>query len=234
FALAASVLTGLLAGIMPALRAGRAELTDALKEGGRGDGAIGIRTRRLLVMGEVALSVVLLMGAAVMVRSLRALQTVDAGFDPQGVLTMNVGLVAARYQMPSQRTVFFDTALERLRALPGVTAAGAIDDLPLVGGSVQPIVVEGRPELLPRDQPTVQVRALTPGYLKTMSIPVLRGRDVALRDVDVLLVSRGAAKLLWGEAVAFGQRVKLALMERTVSMDGVGFVADVHVGCIPE
>src|SRR5207244_9359582 len=76
FALAASVLTGLLAGIMPALRAGRAELTDALKEGGRGDGAIGIRTRRLLVMGEVALSVVLLMGAAVMVRSLRALQTV--------------------------------------------------------------------------------------------------------------------------------------------------------------
>ena len=234
FALAASVLTGLLAGIMPALRAGRAELTDALKEGGRGDGAIGIRTRRLLVMGEVALSVVLLMGAAVMVRSLRALQTVDAGFDPQGVLTMNVGLVAARYQMPSQRTVFFDTALERLRALPGVTAAGAIDDLPLVGGSVQPIVVEGRPELLPRDQPTVQVRALTPGYLKTMSIPVLRGRDVAFGDADVLLVSRGAATLLWGKRDPIGQRVTLPLMSRTLAREVIGIVADVKQDSLSE
>jgi putative ABC transport system permease protein len=234
FALAASILTGLLAGALPAFRAGRAELTDALKEGGRGDSALGIRTRRLLVVCEVALSVVLLMGAAVMLRSLVALRTVDAGFDSQGVLTMRVSLPDTRYPKPAQRTAFFDTALERLRALPGVTAAGAIDDLPLMGGSVQPIVVEGRPELLPRDQPTVQVRALTPGYLRAMSIPVVRGRDVEPGDVEVLLVSRGAATLLWGDGDPIGQRVTLPLVSRTLARQVVGIVADVKQDGVTE
>ena len=234
FALAASILTGLLAGALPAFRAGRAELTDALKEGGRGDSALGIRTRRLLVVCEVALSVVLLMGAAVMLRSLVALRTVDAGFDSQGVLTMRVSLPDTRYPKPAQRTAFFDTALERLRALPGVTAAGAIDDLPLMGGSVQPIVVEGRPELLPRDQPTVQVRALTPGYLRAMCIPVVRGRDVEPGDVEVLLVSRGAATLLWGDGDPIGQRVTLPLVSRTLARQVVGIVADVKQDGVTE
>ena len=234
FALAASILTGLLAGALPAFRAGRSELTDALKEGGRGDSALGIRTRRLLVVCEVALSVVLLMGAAVMLRSLVALRTVDAGFDSQGVLTMRVSLPDTRYPKPAQRTAFFDTALERLRALPGVTAAGAIDDLPLMGGSVQPIVVEGRPELLPRDQPTVQVRALTPGYLRAMSIPVVRGRDVEPGDVEVLLVSRGAATLLWGDGDPIGQRVTLPLVSRTLARQVVGIVADVKQDGVTE
>jgi predicted permease len=234
FALAASILTGLLAGIVPALRAGCADLTSALKEGGRGEGAVGIRTRRLLVVAEVALSVVLLMGAAVTLRSLHALRTVDAGFDPSGVLTMNVALPATRYETPARRTAFFDAALERLRALPGVEAAGAIDDLPLTGGSVQPIVVAGRPELLPREQPTVQVRALTPGYLEAMSIPVLRGRGVAPADVDVMLVSRGAARLLWGEGDPIGQRVTLPLVSRTQTREVVGIVADVKQDSLAE
>jgi putative ABC transport system permease protein len=234
FALAASILTGLLAGALPAFRAGRSELTDALKQGGRGDSALGIRTRRLLVVCEVALSVVLLMGAAVMLRSLVALRTVDAGFDAQGVLTMRVSLADTRYSKPAQRTAFFDTAIERLRALPGVTAAGAIDDLPLMGGSVQPIVVEGRPELLPRDQPTVQVRAITPGYLRAMSIPVVRGRDVEPGDVEVLLVSRGAAKLLWGDGDPIGQRVTLPLVSRKLARQVVGIVADVKQDGVTE
>jgi putative ABC transport system permease protein len=234
FALAVSVLTGLLAGIVPALRAGRADLTDALKEGGRGEGAVGIRTRRLLVVGEVALSVVLLMGAAVTLRSLHALRTVDAGFDPGGVLTMSVNLPATRYQTPARRSAFFDAALEGLRALPGVEAAGAIDDLPLTGGSVQPIVVAGRPELLPREQPTAQVRALTPGYLAAMGIPLLRGRDVAPGDVDVMLVSRAAARLLWGESDPIGQRVTLPLVSRTQTREVIGIVGDVKQDSLAE
>jgi predicted permease len=169
-----------------------------------------------------------------MLRSLRALRTVDAGFDPENVLTMSVSLPAARYATPAQRATFFDTALERLRALPGVSAAGAIDDLPLTGGSVQPIVVEGRPELLPRDQPTVQVRALTPGYLETMGIPVLQGRDVRANDVEVLLVSRGAAKLLWGEGDPIGQRVTLPLVSRTLPREVVGIVGDVKQDSLSE
>ncbi|HET6900207.1 MAG TPA: ABC transporter permease [Vicinamibacteria bacterium] len=234
FALGASLLTGFLAGVMPAFRAGRTDLTEPLKEGGRGDGAIGIRTRRALVVCEVALSVVLLMGAAVMMRTLRALQTVDVGFDGRSVLTMTVSLPVTRYQTAAQRTAFFDGALERIRALPGVTAAGAIDDLPLSGGSVQPIVVQGRPELLPRDQPTVQVRAMTPGYLEAMGIPVLRGRDVAASDVDVMLVSRSAARLLWGDADPIGQRVTLPLVSRTQTREIIGIVADVKQGSVSE
>jgi predicted permease len=227
FVLGASILTGILAGVVPALRVGGTPLTDALKEGGRGDGAIGLRTRRLLVVGEVALSVVLLMGAAVMVRSLMAIRTIDAGFEPEGVLTMNVSLPATRYRTNAQRSQFFAEALARIRALPGVSAAGAVDDLPLTGGSVQPIVLEGHPELLPREQPTVQVRASTPDYLKVMRIPVIRGRDFAGSDADALLVSRNAARLLWGGEDPVGKRVTLPLVSKTQLLTVVGIVGDV-------
>jgi predicted permease len=227
FVFGASLLTGVLAGVIPALRAGGTPLTDALKEGGRNEGAVGVRTRRLLVVGEVALSVVLLMGAAVMVRSLLALRTVDTGFEADGVLTMSVMLPETRYATPAQRSAFFDRAIERMRALPGVESAGAIDTVPLTGGSVQPIVVEGRPELLPRDQPTVQVRQVTPGYLRTMRIPVLQGRDVDAADTDVLVVSRSAARLLWADATPLTHRVTLPLMSRTQLRTVIGVVGDV-------
>src|SRR6185295_11732589 len=103
---------------------------DALKEGGRHDSAVGLRTRRVLIVCEVALSLVLLMAAGVMLRSLMALRHVDAGFDPRNVLTMSVGLPETRYKTGGQVSSFFDRTLERVRALPGVDAASAIDDLP--------------------------------------------------------------------------------------------------------
>jgi putative ABC transport system permease protein len=233
FVAGASMLTGILAGALPALRAGRTDLNDSLKEGGRHEGAAGVRTRRLLIVCEVGLSLVLLMGAAVMLRSLASLRNVDAGFDPTGVLTMNVSLPDMRYEK-AQRTAFFETTLQRIRALPGVQSAGAIDDLPLLGGSVQPIVLEGRPELLPRDQPTVEVRKITPGYLRTMNIPVLRGRDVTDTDSEVLLVSRSAAKLLWGDDDPVGRRILLPLQSRTLLKEVVGIVGDVKQGQLAE
>jgi putative ABC transport system permease protein len=229
-----SILTAVLAGAMPALRAGRTSLNDALKEGGRNDGAVGIRTRRVLIVCEVALSLVLLMAAGVMLRSLAALRQVDAGFNPHGLLTMHVALPATRYKTPAQVSSFFDTALERIRALPGVQAAGAVDDLPSQGGSVQPIVLEGHTELLPRDQPTVAVRKITPGFLRAMNIPVLQGRDVAASDVDVMLVSRSAAKLLWGDADPIGRRVTLPLESKTRAERIVGIVGEVKQGELTE
>jgi putative ABC transport system permease protein len=229
-----SILTAVLAGAMPALRAGRTSLNDALKEGGRNDGAVGIRTRRVLIVCEVALSLVLLMAAGVMLRSLAALRQVDAGFNPHGLLTMHVSLPATRYKTPAQVSGFFDTALERIRALPGVQAAGAVDDLPSQGGSVQPIVLEGHTELLPRDQPTVAVRKITPGFLHAMNIPVLQGRDVAASDVDVMLVSRSAAKLLWGDADPIGRRVTLPLESKTRAERIVGIVGEVKQGELTE
>jgi putative ABC transport system permease protein len=188
----------------------------------------------VLVVCEVALSLVLLMGSGVMLRSLTALRQTDAGFDPRNVLAMSVSLPQTRYRTPAQITAFFDTALERIRALPGVQAAGTVDDLPLQGGSVQPIVLEGHAELLPRDQPTVEVRKITPGYLRTMTIPILQGRDVADGDVEVMLVSRSAAKLLWGDDNPIGRRVTLPLQSRTVTKQVIGVAGDVKQGALSE
>jgi predicted permease len=233
FVVGASIVAAMLAGALPALRAGRSSFNDALKEGGRSEGAVGIRPRRLLIVCEVALSVVLLMGAAVMLRSLSALRNVDAGFDPHNVLTMQV-LLPMRYKTPAQTIAFFDTALQRIRALPGVEAAAAIDNLPVQGGSVQPIVHEGQAELLPRDQLTVAVRKITPGYLETMRVQLLRGRDVADTDTEVLLVSRGAAKLLWRNADPIGRRVTLPLQSKTALKQVIGIVDDVKQGDLSE
>jgi putative ABC transport system permease protein len=227
FDIRVTILAGVLAGLMPAHPAGSADLNDGLKEGGRHDGAVGIRTRRLLIVCEVALSVVLLMGAGVMVRTLGALRNADTGFDAHNVLTMRVVLPETRYKGASQVGRFFDTALARIRAIPGVQSAGAIDNLPLEGGSVQPIVHEGAAELLPRDQPTVAVRKATPGYLQTLRLPLLRGRDLAETDTNVMLVSRGAAKMLWGDVDPIGRRVTLPLEEKGVLKTVIGIVGDV-------
>ena len=226
FALGLSMLTGVLAGTLPAVRAGRSGLNDALKEGGRSDGAIGVRTRRVLIVGEVALSLVLLMGASVMIQSLLALRSGDTGFDPDNVLTMRVRLVEARYPTPEQRAAFVTAALRRIRALPGVTAAGTIDDLPFsAGGEAQFLGLEGQAPR--RDVPIVQVRQVTPGYLRAMGIPVLRGRDVLDSDAEVLLVSQQAAKLYWKADDAIGRRARLPLLDRTLLRQVVGIVGDV-------
>jgi putative ABC transport system permease protein len=225
FAVGVSMLTGMLAGTLPAVRAGRSDLNDALKEGGRSDGAIGVGTRRLLIVCEVALSLVLLMGAGVMIQSLLALRYGDTGFDPNNVLTMDVRLVDARYPSPAQRSSFFDAALQRIRALPGVEAAGTIDDLPLREGSSQTLALEGYP---PQRQPVaVQVRQITPGYLRAMRIPVLRGRDIVESDAEVLLVSADAAKLYWGADDPIGRRATLPALSKTILRQVVGIVGDV-------
>jgi len=236
FVVVASVAAGIVAGVLPALRAGRTDLNDALKEGGRGETAMGMRTRRLLIVCEVALSVVLLMGAGVMVRTLTALRSVDAGFDSHNVLTLQIELPKALYSTPDRTFAFFDGVLRRLNALPGVEKAAAVDSLPMQGGSVQPIVHEGQPELLPKDQPTVAVRKVTPGYLATLHVPLVRGRDVRETDDAVMLVSRGAAKLLWGDADPIGRRVWLPLesKDKKVLKQVVGIVGDVKQDGLSE
>ena len=230
FVLGASLVTGLLAGLIPALRAGRTDLNDTLKEGGRSDASgAGTLTRRALIVAEVALSLMLLMAAGVMLRSLNALRSVDSGFNPRGVLTMAVNLPDARYSQPAQIRAFFDGLVERVRALPGVQSAGLVDTLPVTGGgSVQPIVVEGRPELNPREQPTVSVRFSAEGYVKTMEIPVQRGRDFTSADAEAMLVSASAARLLWGDENPVGRRALLPLISRTQAIEIVGVVGDVR------
>jgi len=143
-------------------------------------------------------------------------------------------LPKTRYATPARVTGFYTDALQRIRAIPGVQSAAAVDDLPVTGGSVQPIVLEGHAELLPRDQPTVAVRKITPGYLHTMRVPLLRGRDVAETDTEVMLVSRDAARLLWGDADPIGRRVTLPLESKTIPKQVIGIVGDVKQGELSE
>ncbi len=229
FVFGASILTGILAGVVPALRAGRTDLNDTLKEGGRSDATgAGNLTRRALIVAEVALSLMLLMGAGVMLRSLHALRSVDAGFNPDNVLKLDLNVLDARYPDPPRKTAFYNALLDRLRALPGVQGVGYVDTLPVTGGgSVQPLVIEGRAEMKPSEQPTVSVRIASDGYVKTMQIPVLKGRDFERSDADAMLVSASAAKLLWGDVDPVGRRATLPLISRTNTIPVVGIVGDV-------
>ena len=227
FVVGVSMLAGMLAGTLPALRAGRSDLNAALKEGGRSNGAVGVGTRRVLIVCEVALSVVLLMGAGVMIQSLLALRHSDTGFDPTDVLTMNVTVVEARYPTPAQRSRFFDSVLQRIGALAGVEAAGSVDNLPLTAGSAQPLEREEHTEGSPGGKSVVHVRQITPGYLRAMRMPLLRGRDIVQLDGDVLLVSHDAAKLVWGADDPIGRRATLPLLSTTALRQVVGVVGDV-------
>ena len=231
FAVLVSILTGILAGTLPAMRATRSDINEVLKAGGRENSAAGLGTRRLLIVCEVALSLMLLMGAGVMGRSLFALRYGDTGFDPNHVLAIDVRLIGARYPKPELRSAFYDATLERIRALPGVEAAGTIDDLPLNDGSSQTLELEGYP---PQAEPVaVQARQISPGYLSAMRIPVLRGRDVAASDGEVLLISRSAAKLYWGTDDPIGHRASLPY-SRTVLRQVVGIVGDVKQRSLAE
>jgi predicted permease len=232
FTLALSVVTGLLSGLLPAWAITRGQVNEALKQGlGRmdSDGGSG-KTRSALVVVEVALSVVLLIGAGLMVRSLWALQTMNPGFDEHNVLTLSVMVPKRAFTAPTQQSQFFDQVLQRVRGLPGVASAGAIDDLPLVGGSNQPIAVGGRPVVAMSEQPEVSVRVITPGYLQAMHIPVLQGRDLNDNDtadsMSVVVISQSMAKQLWPNENPIGRHLKLTFYPDK-DREIVGVVGDV-------
>ena len=130
-----------------------------------------------------------------------------------------------RYPSPGRRSSFLDAALQRIRELPGVEAAGTIDNLPLIQGSSQTLDLEGYPPQ--RNPAAVQVRQITPGYIRAMGIQVLRGRDILDSDAEVLLVSQEAAKLYWGTDDPIGRRATLPALSKTVVRQVVGIVGDV-------
>src|SRR6185503_20880855 len=155
FTLGLSVLTGLLSGLLPALSMIKGDVNEALKQGlGRmdADGGSSI-TRSVLVSVEVALSIVLLIGAGLMLRSLWSLQNTNPGFDAHKVLTMALEIPKNQFTKPAEEHEFLTQVLQRIRALPGVESAGGVDDLPLAGGSNQPVAVEGRPVVPMSEQP---------------------------------------------------------------------------------
>ena len=240
FTLLLSVVAGVLAGLIPSVRFTRADVNEALKQGqSRGSSdARGGGTRRLLVVSEVALSLVLLIGAGLMIRSLWELRKVQPGFDPHNVLTMTVPLPRNRYSSPAGQVAFFQEVLTRIRALPGIDSAGVIDDLPLDGGgSHQPFSIEGRPVRQMSDQPEVDVRLISPGYIHAMHIPILRGRDLSDADVagrpGAVLISDSLARRFWPNEDPIGRHLTLTFFPDIVR-EVVGIVGDVKLDSLDE
>jgi putative ABC transport system permease protein len=233
FTLLLSIVAGVLAGLIPSLRFTRTDLNEALKQGqSRGSSdASGGRTRNVLVVSEVALSLVLLIGAGLMVRTLWELRNVRPGFDSSNVLTMSVSVPRDKFASPAGQINFFTEVLQRVRALPGVDSAGVIDSLPLGdGGSHQPFSIEGHPVLPMSEQPEVDVRLISPGYLRAMRVPIVRGRDLSDADAagrpGATLISEALAHRFWPNEDPIGKHLTLTFFPGVVR-EIVGIAGDV-------
>ena len=232
FAAAVTGLAGLLFGVLPALKATRTEPATTLREGGRG--AAGRKSgalRSSLVVGQVALALVLLVGAGLLVRSFQNLRDVDLGFQPEGVLTMVVQLPQARYPDAASRRAFFGPLEERLQALPGIESVGSINTLPLAGQDGDTgFEIEGAPPPEAGRRPAVWFRITTPGYFDAMGLELAAGRAFTMGDTDdqpqVIIVNETLANRYFdGDAV--GKRINVNSSESPVWREIVGVVGDV-------
>ncbi|MEY2519124.1 MAG: hypothetical protein QOF24_883 [Verrucomicrobiota bacterium] len=206
FTLAVSVLTGLVFGVVPALQVSKMDLNEGLKESSRGgsDAPRRQRMRALLVISEVALSLVLLVRAGLMIRSFSRLLAVDPGFKADHVLTAFVSLPVSKYSKREEQTAFFDHLLERLRNVPGVSAAGVVTDIPLYGGSSTGFDVEGHPEAAPGTRPMTDYRLINSDYFSAMGMKLVRGRAFSRYDNEtgpgvVIINETMAARYFAGE-----------------------------------
>ena len=185
FVAGVSVLTGLFFGLAPAWQASRATIGSILKEGGRGSSSSGGRwLRNGLLVAEVALSIVLLVGAALLLRSFSRLTSVDPGFDADKILAFQVALPPAAYPEEHNRVTFFESLLQKLEELPQVTAAGMVQALPIRSDYVLAFSIQGRPAANPGEAPSANHRSISPGYFQTLGIPLLRGRTFNERDSE--------------------------------------------------
>ena len=235
-----ALFSGVLAGILPALRFTKADVNEALKQGqsrGSSDSG-GSKTRSLLVVSEVALSLVLLVGAGLMVRTLYQLSNIRPGFDPNGQLTMTVSIPSNKFTTPAAYISFFERVLQQVRATPGVDSAAVIDDLPMGdGGSHQPVSIEGQPVVPMADQPEVDVRLISAGYLRTMRVPLLSGRDLTDSDVagrtPTVLISESMAKRFWPNENPLGKHLTMTFYPG-VAREIIGVVGDVKLDSLNE
>ena len=233
FALAVSVLTGIVFGIFPALQLSRTDVNSTLRGEGRGSASISSHSRAqlksLLVVGQVAVSLLLLIGAGLLVRSFSKLLSVDPGFDPQNVLTMNVSLPTVKYADPQKQITFFDELLRRVSALPGAQSAAISAALPLTPKRITPVLPEGQPEVPLSERPFIIIEATSPGLLETLHIPLRAGR--AFTDTDnatapkVILVNETLARRYWPNQNAVGKHILIGRQPAPAEI--VGVTADV-------
>jgi predicted permease len=232
FALVTTCLAGVGFGLAPALHATKTDLNETLKEGGRGQTDARSLLRSALVVAEVGLSLVLLVGAGLLLKSFVRLTNVSPGFEPAGVLTMRLGLPGARYPEPRKKAEFYENLLGRVRALPGVEAAGATISLPLGGSNYsvgRGFVREGQSER-PEEGTNAAYFVVTPDYFRAARVPVVRGRAFDERDTEdsakVIVVNETLARLHFAGEEPVGQRIRMHADEK-FGREIVGVVGDV-------
>jgi len=231
---AIAVLTGLLFGVAPAMQMASSDLMASLRESGRGN-AIGFRRNRLrsaLMVGEVALALVLLSGAGLLMRSFYRLESVDPGFDPHGILTFRTNLPDAKYHTDESVAAFYRRALEQIRAVPGVSAAGAAQIFPLSGSDyILSFTQIGKPPVERGNEPNAAYYAASPGYLSSLRIPLEAGRDFNEHDdagaPAVAIVSESMARQFYRHENPLGQRIQVGGSDAKPA-EIVGIVGDVR------
>jgi putative ABC transport system permease protein len=235
FTFAVSVLTGLLFGLLPGLKASKADLHDSLK-GSTKSSTAGLRfqrTRGLLVVCEIALTLVLLIGAGLLVKSFLRLQQVAPGFDAQNILTAEVALPrTSRYLQAEQRTTLYQQVLERAETLPGVESVAATSGAPLARFALAfPFIVEGRGENISGSAPEALYSAISPNFFRTMQIPLRAGREFTERDnadaPAVTIINETMARRYFPDEDPIGRRITIAYLDTPVSLQIVGIARDV-------
>jgi putative ABC transport system permease protein len=213
FTLLVSILTGIIFGTAPALQSSKADINEPLKEGGRGSTAGRHVTRDLLVISEVALALVLLVGAGLMIRSFLSIENVDPGLNPRGVLTMQISLPGTRYPQEIQRAKFEDDLVSRVRSLPGVQSASVTTLIPLTGAEeIDGFTIEGRPAPQSLDEsPLADYARVSPDYFKAMGIALLAGRQFTEADSrtapDVVIVNLAFVRRFFPDEDPIGKRI---------------------------
>jgi putative ABC transport system permease protein len=239
FTFVVSLITGLFFGLVPALRTAKLDLRETLNEGSRGStsGPGHHRIRGVLVASEIALAVLLLVGSGLLLRSFSRLQDVPPGFQADHLLVADIPLSQTAYAKPEQRYQFFDRLVERVKALPGVRSAGAASFLPVSGGgSVIHFNITGHPPKTPHDYVAAGYRTVTPNYLETLGVPLLRGRMLTPADNDkapaVVVINASMAAKYFPNENPLGKRLQLgATPDKDVpTMEIVGVIGDVRPG----
>jgi putative ABC transport system permease protein len=239
FTLGVSLLTGLVFGIVPALRTAKLDLRETLNEGSRGStaGPGHHRVRGALVAAEIAMAMLLLVGAGLLLRSFSRMQDVPPGFQTDHLLVADIPLSQTAYAKPEQRYEFFDRLVERAKSLPGIRSAGAASFLPVSGGgSIIHFNIKGRPPKTPHEFIAAGYRAITPNYLETLGVPLLRGRTITAADQEkspaVVVINATMAKTFFANENPLGKFMQLgATPEQEVPwMEIVGVVGDVRPG----
>jgi predicted permease len=244
FTLAISIVAGVLFGLFPSLQVSRPDLAGELRESGASAGhagarhiILGLSARNLLVVGQISLSIVLLIGATLLIKSFARLRGVNPGFQPANVLSMKIALPPIRYDQASKKIAFFSELVQRVESVAGVRSAAVVMSLPTASDWLGTnVFAGGQPTLGPEKQASARVQSITPGYFRTMQIPLRGGREFVAPDNNpgappVAIINESFARQFWpayphGQNPV-GQHLKEGL-DKTGWIEIVGIVADVH------